>query len=84
MADSWEQNEKFITSELSRLNHRFDELQQNVDRRFDDNQKYRIEAMVKISSDIAVLKVKAGLWGAVGSMMSMVGLLLIQMMTRKA
>jgi len=51
MSDDWKDYQEFVLRELNRLNNNVEKLEEKID---------------IISTDIAVLKIKAGLWGLIG------------------
>ena len=63
--DGWDQWAKYVLKELERLNANYETLREEVG---------------KIHTEIATLKVKAGMWGAVGAAIPVLALLLIQLM----
>ena len=63
--DGWDQWAKFVLKELERLNANYETLRQEVG---------------KVHTEIATLKVKAGVWGAIGAAVPVLALLLIQLM----
>ena len=63
--DGWDQWAKYVLKELERLNANYETLRKEVS---------------KVHTEIATLKVKAGMWGAVGAAIPVMVLLLIQLM----
>ena len=64
-SDGWDQWAKFVLKELERLNVHYEALRKEVG---------------KIHTEIATLKVKAGLWGAMGAAIPVLLMLAIQLM----
>lgn len=65
--DGWDQWAKFVLKELERLNGNSEALRKEVG---------------NIRTEIATLKVKAGLWGALGAAIPVLLLLAIQLFQR--
>lgn len=65
--DGWDQWAKFVLKELERLNTNYEALRKEVS---------------KIHTEVATLKVKAGLWGALGAAVPVLLMLAIQLMQR--
>jgi len=63
--DGWDQWAKFVLKELERLNVNYEALRKEVG---------------KIHTEIATLKVKAGLWGAAGAAVPILLMLAVQLM----
>lgn len=64
-ADGWDQYGVFILKELERLNVNYETLRKEVS---------------KIYPEIATLKTKAGLWGAIGAAIPVLLMLAVQLM----
>lgn len=65
--NGWDQWAKFVLHELERLNINYEALRKEVG---------------KIHTEVATLKTKAGLWGAVGAAVTVLLMLVIQLMMR--
>ena len=59
-SDSWEEWSQYVLKELQRLNDSIDALRSDLI-------KVRVNDLVELKTEIATLKAKAGLWGAVGA-----------------
>ena len=66
-SDGWDQWAVFVLKELERLNAHYEALRKEVG---------------KIHTEIATLKVKAGLWGAMGAAIPVLLMLAVQLMQR--
>lgn len=66
-SDGWDQWAVYVLKELERLNVHYEALRGEVG---------------KIHTEIATLKVKAGMWGAVGAAVPVLIMLAIQLMRR--
>lgn len=64
-SDGWDQWAKFVLKELERLNANYETLRKEIS---------------KIYPEIATLKTKAGLWGAIGAAIPVLLMLAIQLM----
>jgi len=67
MAESFEENAMFISTELARLSRAVEKMDEKI---------------VSLKLDIEGLKIKSGIWGAVGAAMPVMGLLLFQFLTK--
>jgi len=63
--DSWEQWQIFVLKELERLNTNYEALRKETG---------------KIHTEVATLKVKAGMWGAVGAAIPVLLMLAVQLL----
>jgi len=63
--NSWDQWAKYVLKELERLNEHYETLREEIG---------------KIHTEIATLKAKAGLWGAIGAAIPVLLMLAIQLM----
>lgn len=63
MDNGWREWSKHVLKELERLNACYIVLDEQIDDKIDDLKK----CIGEIKLDIAKLKVKAGIWGAIGA-----------------
>lgn len=56
--DDWYQNRKLIANELRRMSEEIQIIRSDID-------KYRREDIADIKTDIALLRLKSSLWGAI-------------------
>ena len=70
---SWGEYRRKILADLDRIAGDVKGLNEKLDR-------FRQEDIAKMQADLAVLKFQAGVWGAVGGVVSVVGVLLIGML----
>lgn len=60
--ENWGEYRRLILSELERISRDMENLNDKLD-------KFRQDEISKIKIDVAMLKVKAGAWGAIGGLM---------------
>ena len=77
-SDGWDQWAVFVLNELERLNGNYEALRKEVGAIHTSMQK----EISTVHTEIATLKVKAGLWGAVGAAIPVLLMLAIQSMQR--
>lgn len=70
LPDSWVQYRKLILSELERISKDLAHLSDKLD-------NFKQDEISQIKVDIAMLKVKAGVWGVAGGLIVAVGAALI-------
>lgn len=71
--DSWEEWSQYVLKELKRLNDCYEALRGELI-------ALRVNDLPEIKTEIALLKLKAGVWGAVGATIPVLILLAIQML----
>jgi len=76
--DGWDQWAIFVLKELERLNIHYEALRTVID----EIHIELIKDIGQVHTEIAMLKVKAGLWGAVGAAVPVLLMLAIQIMLR--
>ena len=64
----WSQWEKYVVEQLKSHEEDHDEIQ---------------KALVQIRIDIAMLKVKSGIWGAIGASIPIIGMVLFEFLMKK-
>jgi len=57
--DGWQKWSKFVLEELKRLNKNYEELTKKVN-----------DELTELKTEVAILKVKAGIWGLIGGVIT--------------
>lgn len=73
-SESWDEYRKLILRELERLDEDLKELSKDNK---DSNAKY-YQALSKVREEIVALKVKAGVWGILGGVVTTLGAVLLK------
>jgi len=73
--NGWGEYAKYVLKELERLNKSLDDLEQRLI-------DIQTKDLAKIRTEIAMLKVKSGLWGAVAGMVPVIIVLLINYLSK--
>ena len=76
--DGWDQWAVFVLKELERLNANYEALRREVS---GVNTEIRKE-ISEVHAEVATLKTKAGLWGAIGAAIPVLLMLAMQLMLR--
>jgi len=73
--DSWREWSNFVLMELKRTNTQIEDLDKKIEKLKDDQ-------ISKLKVEIAMLKVKAGIWGVMGGAIPVLVLLAKEMLTK--
>lgn len=68
--DSWTEYRKLVVQELERLDHSISQLSTKID-------EFMRGDISKIKIDIAMLQVKAGVWGVLGGVLTVLAAVLL-------
>lgn len=68
MGDGWEEWSRYVLKELERLNSCYEGMNKRL---------------TKMLVEITTLKVKAGMWGAIGALIPIISFVLIRMLMKK-
>jgi hypothetical protein len=74
--EGWEEYRRMVLNELKRLGETVVAVNEKLDR-------FHSEEIAQIKVDIALLKLKAGLWGATASVIVTIGAVLIKLLIGK-
>lgn len=76
--DGWNEWRQFVLNELKRLN----DCHEKSNQRTDHNQSVIFKEIKKIAVEIGMLKVKSGVWGAIGASVPLLIFTAIQFLMR--
>jgi len=73
LPNGWNEWSRHVLAELVRLDQCYKEIREDSEKR----DKERVKEVVCLKTEMAALQVKAGLWGAVGAAIPIIGYLLL-------